>query len=234
MMNKKLTATRDRSKPVRVSTSLEMFTITTKALTPDERKDSRQNLSDEDNNLLEYLMKSLRTQPEKITSEECEYFQELEKLRLKYTQSPIILNYLGIGYQHLKQTEKVKSLIFETYEKFPDYLFARTAKAQLLFEEGKLAEGFEAIGNSLTIKQLYPHRDVFHVSEVKIFEDILVKYCYFMHDLEQAEYHLKIIEKIAIEILENPQDPVFVSARNLLQFGKEFLGFRKKKKTKRK
>jgi len=212
----------------------EVFTITTEPLTPAERKDSRQNPTDEDNDLLDCLLRNIRTHPETITSERCGYFQELEKLRLKYPLNPIILNYLAIGYEHLKQTEKARSLIFETCEKFPDYLFARAAKAKLLFKEGKRIEGFEAIGNSLTIKQLYPHRDVFHVSEVKVFEDVLVAYFYLMQDLEQAEYHLKIIEKIALEMLENAKDPVLVGARALLQFGKEFLGFRKQKKAKRK
>jgi len=233
-MNNKSTITRNRIKPVSVDTPFEVFTITTEALTPSERKDSRQNPTDEDNDLLERLMKNLRTHSETITSEGCEYFRELEKLRSKYPRNPIILNYLAIGYEHLKQTEKTRSLIFETCEKFPDYLFARAAKAKLLLKEGKPIEAFEAIENSLTIKQLYPHRDVFHASEVKVFEDVLVTYFYFMQDLEQAEYHLKIIEKIALEMLENPKDPVLVSARGLLQFGKEFLGFRKQKKAKRK
>jgi tetratricopeptide (TPR) repeat protein len=179
-------------------------------------------------------MKNLRTHPETISSEEYEYFRELEILRSKYPFNPVILNYLAIGYEHLKQTEKATSLIFETCEKFPDYLFGRVAKAKFFYKEGKPKEAFEAIGNSLTIKQLYPHRDVFHVSEVKVFEDVLVTHFYFMRDLEQAEYHLKIIEKIALEMLENPKDPIYLSAQARLQFGKEYLGFRKQKKTKRK
>lgn len=229
-MNNKSIVTRNRIKPKSVNTPLEVFSITTEALTPNERKDSRQNLTDEDNDLLERLMKNLRTHPETITSERCEHFRELEKLRLKYPRNPIILNYLAVGYEYLKQTEKARSLIFETCEKFPDYLFARTAKAKLLFKEGKPIEGFEAIGNALTIKQLYPHRDVFHVSEVKVFEEVLVMYFYFMQDLEQAEFHLKIIEKIALEMLGNPKDPVLVSARELLRLGKDFFWFRKQKK----
>lgn len=174
-------------------------------------------------------MKSLRTHPETIRSEECEYFRELEKLRLKYPRNPVVMNYLTLGYNHLNKIEKVNSLLFETCEKFPDYLFARAAVAKMLLKEGKPTEALEAIGNALTIKQLYPHRDVFHASEVKVFEDVLVTYFYYMEDLEQAEHHLKIIEKIALEMLENPNDSVLVGARKLLQYGKTYLGLRKGK-----
>jgi tetratricopeptide (TPR) repeat protein len=226
----KKTSMRSRTKSADATSPFEIFAITTEALGPHEIKDARQELSNEDSDLLDGLLQILKMHPETINSEECGYFQELKKMRSKYPRNPVILNYLGMGYEQLKQPDKARDLIFETYEKFPEYLFGRTAKAKILFKEGKPEDAFKAIGNSLTIKQLYPHRDVFHASEVKVFEDVLVTYFYFLGDLEQAEYHFKIIKKIALEMLDNPQDPVFLSAQSLLQFSKEFLGLRRRKK----
>jgi tetratricopeptide (TPR) repeat protein len=223
-------STRTIKKPVRIDPSLEVFKITTAPLTPIERKDSRQHLTEEDDDLLENLMKMLRTNPKTVSSEDCEYFRELEKLRLKYPRNPVILNYLAIGYQHLNQIDKSRALIFETCEKFPDYLFGLTAKAGLLLQENKIEEAFKTVKNSLTIKQLYPHRDVFHSTEVKVFQDILVRYFFLKGDLEKAEYHFKLIEKIALELLENPNDSVFVHTRFLLQSGKGLWGFLKKRR----
>ena len=48
----------------------------------------------------------------------------------------MILNYIANGYDHLGQQDQVEKLIAKTYEKFPDYLFAQTAQANIYLRDG--------------------------------------------------------------------------------------------------
>ncbi len=195
----------------------ERYTVTLNPLEPHELKDSRQKMSPEDEALLARLMHSFNTHPEKITSPDCAYFHENERLRAKYPGNPIPLNYLNLGYNHIKQPQKARDLLFETCEKFPNYLFGLISKAMLLIQEGKPDDAYSVIHSAQTIKQLYPHRDVFHIGEVKSFHGFQVAYHCLKINIEQAEIHFKIIEQLAIELLQDPDDPIYHHAKQQLQ-----------------
>lgn len=190
----------------------EHYSITLEPIEPHELKDSRQELSPEDDALLAKLFHLSNNNPEKITSPDCEYFIENERLRAKYPGNPTPLNYLTIGYNLINQPEKARDLLFETCEKFPNYLFALVAKAMLLIQEGKPDEAYSTVRNCQTIKQLYPHRDVFHIGEVKSFHYFQVTYCCCKRNIEEAEIHLKILKHLAIDILGDPDEPVYDNA----------------------
>lgn len=196
---------------------LKGITVTTNVMTHRELKDARQDLSAKDTDRLLWLLESFQTNPESITSEESEYFQVLERLRLKYPRNPVILNYLAMGYKHLNQHDKARDVIFETSEKFPYYTLGRVSKALIILYEGNPDEAFELIDRALSLKELYPNRSTFHSTEVLAFEDFLVAYFCKKNDLKQAEFHLKIVKAIAFDLLEDPMNPVFIGARNCLR-----------------
>jgi tetratricopeptide (TPR) repeat protein len=149
----------------------------------------------------------------------CEKFG-LGMLRLKYPDHPVILNYIANGYQCLGQQKKAMEIITETYKKFPDYLFAQTALANAYLEDGLPEKALEVVKGAYTLKQLYPLRDVFHISEVRAFECFMVRYFCEIKDFKQAEIHLQIMEQ-ALEaddvLLQNAQKR-FKRARGLYHF----------------
>lgn len=182
--------------------TLESFQIKTDPLTPEEDMNSFSLLSEEDKELLHTLYLRFQNQPETIDSENCDYFKQLDVLRIKYPNTPIVLNYIGNGYQLLNLDDKVKELVIETYEKFPGYLFGVTGRANIYIQEGSPEKAFEVLKGAYTLKQLYPHRDVFHYTEARAFLDCMVAYFCAIEEIKQAENYLQIME----DLLEEDDD----------------------------
>ena len=191
---------------------LETFEIKTDALTPEESKNNYPPLLEKDEELLADLFHSLHEHPETIDSENCNYFRQLNKLRVTYPNNPVILNYITSGYQLLEWDEKVDELIAETYEKFPDYLFAQTAQANIYLRDGFAEKAFEVLKGANTLKQLYPHRNVFHITEFRTFEYFMVRYLCITENMKQAEVHLRYLE----ELLEEDDD-LLLHAKKLIR-----------------
>lgn len=190
---------------------LESFEIKMDALTPEESKNNFSDISEEDEELMSVLYHDLHEHPETIDSENCDYFRQLNRLRIKYPNNPVILNYIANGYQQLGRHDKVDELVVETYEKFPDYLFAQTAMANSYLRDGFTEKALQTLNGAYSLKQLYPHRNVFHVSELRAFEYFMVGYFCVIKDIEQAEAHLQIMEKVLEEddfLLQNAQKAI--------------------------
>ena len=196
---------------------LESFQIKMDALTSEESKNNFSALSEEDKELMSVLYQDLHEHPETIVSENCDYFRQLNVLRIKYPNNPVILNYIGSGYQELRWQNKVEKLVVETYEKFPNYLFAQTAMANVYLRGGFTEKALEVLKGAYTLKQLYPHRTVFHISEFKAFESFMVVYFCMTKDFKQAEVHLQLMEKV----LED-DDLILKSAQKVLKKKKRF------------
>jgi tetratricopeptide (TPR) repeat protein len=209
------------SNPAPSAVRAESFEIKTDALTPAESKNNFPAVSPEDEELMATLYHNLHEHPDTIDSENCEYFQKLNALHAKYPNNPIILNYITNGYNHLGQQDQVEKLITKTYEKFPDYLFAQTAQANLYLADGFPEKALEVLKGAYTLKQLYPHRTVFHISEVRAFEYFMVRYFCEIGDFEQADLHLQIMQKI----LEK-DDALLRSAQTALKKSKALYSFK--------
>lgn len=173
-----------------VNLRLESFTISMEPLTIEESKYSIEVMSEEDSELLTDLFLQMNQSPETIDSEECNFFKQLNILRMKYPDSPVIMNYLSNGYQILGDLDSVDKLTKETYSKFPDYLFARLAMANIYLIEELPEKAIQTIDNCYSLKSLYPERDVFHVSEAKAFHDFMIKYFSFKEDWKQVKINL--------------------------------------------
>lgn len=200
---------------------LESFEIKTDALTPAESKNNFPAVSPEDEELMATLYHNLHEHPDTIDSENCEYFQKLNALRAKYPDNPVILNYIANGYDHLGQQDQVEKLIAKTYEKFPDYLFAQTAQANIYLRDGFPEKALEIFKGAYTLRQLYPHRTVFHISEVRAFEYFMVRYFCETGNFEQADHHLQIMQKILEE-----DDALLRNAQKVLKKSKALYNFK--------
>ncbi len=200
--------------------SRESYHIKMDALTEKEAKHNFPFPSEEDDELLATLHHELHEHPEKIDSEDCGFFQKLYALRAKYPDIPVILNYMTGGYQLIGRQDKAKELIAETYNLFPDYLFAQAAQANIYLKEGCPEKALEVLKGAYTLKQLYPNRSVFHISEVRAFEQCMVSYFCEIKDVNQAEIHLQIMK----DVLES-DDPALIEAKSLVRWRKVAANF---------
>ena len=115
----------------------------------------------------------------------------------------------------------LREIISETYEKFPDYLFAQTALAHIYLEEGLPEKTMEVLKGAYTLKQLYPQRDVFHISEFKVFNSCMIRYFCKIQDFKRAEVYLQMLQEVLEpdDILLQSAQKRFKMERSLYYFG---------------
>jgi hypothetical protein len=116
-------------KTVEIPKRVESCKISFDALTQEESQNEHLPPSEEDQKLLTKLFYIPQEHPEMINSVNCDFFQQLNILRAKYPDNPIILNYILVGYEILRIHDQIDTLIDEMYKQFPNYLFAKTAVA---------------------------------------------------------------------------------------------------------
>ncbi|MES2345764.1 MAG: hypothetical protein V4494_07505 [Chlamydiota bacterium] len=105
---------------------------------------------------------------------------------------PEIENLLAVVYLYLKQIDKVEMLIKESYEKFPNYLFARINYADQCLRKKK-PELIPAIFNeTFDLKALYPLKPHFHVSEFRGFMVFMALYHLSLKQKSAAEHYYKL------------------------------------------
>ena len=148
----------------------------------------------------------------KMIEEQTDYYKyisALEELKKKYPQVSKIYNLLAACYQDANEYEKAESLVFEQYEKFPDYLFAKINIAEYHLKEGKLEEVERIFDGKFNLKQLYPERDVFHVSEATAFISLCGRYFLRKGNIMKANLYLDMLYEFqdpnhpAIQILSS-------------------------------
>ena len=122
---------------------------------------------------------------------------ELEELKKKYPQVPLIYNYLTVAYTKLGKTEKADEIIKQNIQKNPDYLFARLNYAETCLAKKKYDKVAEIFDWKFDLKMLYPKRKQFHISEIANFMGIIGIYFYEIGEQEAAKKHYEILQKIA-------------------------------------
>ena len=85
---------------------------------------------------------------------------------LRYPQVPSIFNYLFVAFSAMGDIKRAEAIVLENLRLHPDYLFARVNYAEMCLGRGEPDKVPEILGEQLDLKQLYPERDRFHVSEV--------------------------------------------------------------------
>lgn len=190
------------------ASGMSQVTYTTERIL-DERYD-RPSISDQE--IIESLYHRLRYRPNTIKSEKDEYFQALNRLREKYTNLPSIWNYITMGYNVLGLDDKVRDTVFETYERFPKYLFSMTAIANVYLKEKKPEKTLEIFGNAKSLSEMYPDRKVFHVTEGRAFHHTIAYYYCIKGEIELAQNQLKLLEMVS-EMMEFENDPLVKQIR---------------------
>jgi tetratricopeptide (TPR) repeat protein len=100
----------------------------------------------------------------------------LERLIATYPQVPTFYNYLSIAYLHSGDQEQATALVREAYRRHPQYLFAKVNYANLCLQQGEIEKVPGIFAHTFDLKQLYPHRTRFHVSEFTGFAWVMYRY----------------------------------------------------------
>jgi len=106
--------------------------------------------------------------------------------------------------------DKLEKLIMITYERFPDYLFARIGLAGYYLNNDNPEKALEII-EGYNLKQLYPDRDVFHITEFRALEYFFVRFYCMEGNIKQAKIHYQNLEKI----LED-DDQILITAEEMI------------------
>lgn len=154
---------------------------------------------EKDQQLIEELFHMITRHPDQAQHRSDKYKTLLYLLIKKYPLKPFLWNYLTIVLSVCNEEKEMEEIIYETVNRFPDYLFGLTGLALMYIRKGELAKAFKTLKQSQSLPQLYPHRNKFHFTEVETFHHALVHYNCAVGQLDIAETHLSLLAKISTQ-----------------------------------
>lgn len=135
---------------------------------------------------------------------------ELERLVTTYPHIPTFFNHLSIAYLAAGDQEQATALVREAYRRHPQYLFAKVNYANLCLQHGEIEKVPGIFDHACDLKQLYPHRTRFHVSEFTGFAWVICRYCCAIGDRETAALYYQMLKQVA------PRHPMTKHAKRAL------------------
>jgi hypothetical protein len=121
---------------------------------------------------------------------------DLIDLCQKYPEVPQIKNILLVAYQLAGNVEKAKEVNNWLISEHPDYLFGKINKAYEYLSQNKPEMVAELLGEWMEIKELYPKREVFHISEVMAFNRLVFQYHMARGKIDVARSILETMETV--------------------------------------
>ena len=142
----------------------------------------------------EYLVERAQEKPREV-------LEEVEAFAKEYDRYPEVLNLLTYVCAQKKQVKRVEELVQLSYQKHPDYFFARVNYADQCLRRKKLDE-FAALFPGLSLKAICPKQKVFHCSQ---YRGLMVLFgFYLLAKGEDATPYLeaaKAVEPVHISVL---------------------------------
>src|SRR5919199_5956369 len=135
---------------------------------------------------------------------------ELERLVTTYPHIPTFANHLSIAYLAAGDQEKATTCVREAYHRHPQYLFAKVNYANLCLQHGEIGKIPGIFDHACDLKQLYPHRTRFHVSEFTGFAWVMCRYFCAIGERETAALYYQMLKQVA------PRHPMTKHAKRAL------------------
>jgi tetratricopeptide (TPR) repeat protein len=135
---------------------------------------------------------------------------ELERLVTTYPHIPTFANHLSIAYLAAGDQEKATALVREVYHRHPQYLFAKVNYANLCLQQGEIEKVPGIFDHAFDLKQLYPHRTRFQVSEFTGFAGVMCRYCCAIGEQDTALLYYQMLKQVA------PRHPMTKHAKRAL------------------
>jgi hypothetical protein len=138
---------------------------------------------------MEELYNLIQTQPQQI-------IQPLLDLIAKYPQVPVFYNYLNVAYELTDQPEKAYTILKLVYQQHPDYLFARTNYAFYCLKNRHFDKIPAIFEHRFDLKLLYPHRNIFHITEFTAFTAVMALYHHAIGQQAAAENYYQLLKTL--------------------------------------
>jgi len=114
----------------------------------------------------------------------------------RFPTVPTVKSWLVNGYRALGRTAEADALGERMLRDHPNYLFARLYWAGRMMDAGWLDKVPIALA-PFDLKEMYPHRSQFHVSEALSFWAVMARYRCLIGDLGAAADHLWDMQQLA-------------------------------------
>ena len=135
---------------------------------------------------------------------------ELERLIATYPHVPAFTHYLSIAYLAAGDQEQATAMVREAYRRHPQYLFAKVNYANLCLQQGEIEKVPSIFDHACDLKQLYPHRTRFHLSEFTGFAWVMCRYLCAIGERETAALYYQMLKHVA------PRHPMTKHAKRTL------------------
>jgi tetratricopeptide (TPR) repeat protein len=122
---------------------------------------------------------------------------ELNDLIERYPDCPKLFNFLGAAYLSIGNIERAEQIARDSYDRFPNYLFAKLIYADLCVSRGDLDQVPLIFNGKYDLSQLCPNRKRFHLTEAVGFMGVMGHYFMKKGDVEQAKTYHKILKELA-------------------------------------
>ena len=119
---------------------------------------------------------------------------EVKQLIERYPDCPKLFNFLGAAYHSIGDVDRAEQIARESYERFPNYLFAKIAYADMCVSRGNLDEIPIIFDGKYDLSLLYPRRKRFHLTEVAGFMGVMGCYYIKRGDIERARPYYDILK----------------------------------------
>ena len=134
----------------------------------------------------------------------------LERLVTTYPHIPTFFNHLSIAYLAAGDQEQATALVREAYRRHPQYLFARVNYANLCLQHGEIEKIPGIFDHACDLKQLYPHRTRFHLSEFTGFAWVMCRYFCAIGERDTAALYYQMLKQVT------PRHPMTKQAKRAL------------------
>lgn len=124
---------------------------------------------------------------------------QIEEFLKEYPHLPKLYNFLASLYMNNGDKEKGAAVIQEMYAKFPRYLFAKIAYTKFCMASGRIHEFEKIFEGKYNLKQLYPARDEFHISELIAFTDVLCEHACHKRDFDFVRKTLHALKAMDLD-----------------------------------
>lgn len=127
---------------------------------------------------------------EEVEKKPSSHLKELEALHQKYPNVSEIANLLTFTYIKTRKIKKAERLIKQVYMRSPDCLFAKINYGDQCLRKGKWKSIPEIFDGKCDLKELYPEKSTFHVTEFRGFMNLMGHYFLLKNERDIAEcYH---------------------------------------------
>jgi tetratricopeptide (TPR) repeat protein len=142
--------------------------------------------------------------------------REIEAEIAKNPDIPILYNNLAATYSTLGKKEKAGQIMRDCYHKFPNYILGKLNYALYMLQGGQADEVPAILGNKYDLKQLYPHRETFHIAEVVAFFSVMCLYHIAKDNFPQADMYWKFLDTLKKHGVSNYNESIINKVRKEL------------------